>query len=81
MSDSISLGVLASWVSRDEVDDAVEVAGRAPSGRGGKLPPQVMVYFVMGLALCADEDYEEVWGRMAETLADWAGFGRKARRW
>jgi hypothetical protein len=34
-----------------------------------------MVYFVMALALFADEDYEEVWARLAETLADWGGFG------
>ena len=30
-----------------------------------------MVYFVMGLALFADEDYEEVWARITETLAGW----------
>jgi hypothetical protein len=75
LSDWISLGVLASWVSRDAVDDAVEVTGRAAKRKGGKLPPQVMVYFVMGLALWADEDYEEVWARITETLADWGGFG------
>ena len=34
-----------------------------------------MVYFVMGLALWAAEDYEEVWARITETLADWGGFG------
>ena len=75
MSDWISLGVLASWVSRDAVDDAVEAAGKTAKRKGGKLPPQVMVYFVMGLALWADEDYEEVWARITETLADWGGFG------
>ena len=75
LSDWISLGVLASWVSRDAVDDAVEVTGKIAQRRGGKLPPQVMVYFVMALALFADEDYEEVWARLTETLADWGGFG------
>ena len=75
LSDWISLGVLASWVDRDAVDDAVEAAGKAARRKGGKLPPQVMVYFVMALALFADEDYEEVWARLAETLADWGGFG------
>jgi hypothetical protein len=34
-----------------------------------------MVYFVMALALFADEDYEEVWARLTETLADWGGWG------
>ena len=75
LSDWISLGVLASWVPRDAVEDAVEVTGKAARRKGGKLPPQVMVYFVMALALFADEDYEEVWTRLTETLADWGGFG------
>jgi hypothetical protein len=75
LSDWISLGVLASWVPRDAVDDAVEVTGKAARRKGGKLPPQVMVYFVMALALFADEDYEEVWARLTETLADWGGWG------
>ena len=51
LSDWVSLGALASWVPRDELEDAVEVAGKTSRRRGGKLPPQVMVYFVMGLAL------------------------------
>ncbi len=34
-----------------------------------------MVYFVMGLALWAEEDYEEVWAKITESLADWGGFG------
>jgi hypothetical protein len=75
LSDWISLGVLASWVPRDEVEDAVEAAGKNAKRKGGKLPPQVMVYFVMALALFADEDYEEVWARLTETLAGWGGFG------
>ncbi|MGH3158550.1 MAG: transposase domain-containing protein, partial [Streptosporangiaceae bacterium] len=75
LSDWISLGVLASWVPRDEVEDAVEAAGKTARRKGGKLPPQVMVYFAMALALFADEDYEEVWARLTETLADWGGFG------
>src|SRR5580698_3726770 len=71
LSGWISLGVLASWVPRDAVDEAVEVTGKAARRKGGKLPPHVMVYFVMALALFAGEDYEEVWARLAETLADW----------
>jgi hypothetical protein len=71
LSDWISLGVLASWVPRDAVDEAVETTGKAAKRKGGKLPPHVMVYFVMGLALFAEEDYEEVWTRITETLADW----------
>jgi hypothetical protein len=44
LTDWISLGVLASAVPRDGVDDAVEAAGKAAKRSGGKLPPHVMVY-------------------------------------
>src|SRR2546429_4714364 len=71
LSDWISLGVLASWVPRDAVDEAVEATGKGAKRKGGKLPPHVMVYFAMALALFAGEDYEETWGRLSETLADW----------
>jgi hypothetical protein len=71
LTDWISLGVLASSVPRDAVDDAVEVTGKAAKRAGGKLPPHVMVYFVMALALFADDDYEEVAARLTQTLRGW----------
>jgi Insertion element 4 transposase N-terminal len=71
LTDWISLGVLASAVPRDAVDDAIEVTGRTAKRSGGKLPPHVMVYFAMALALFADDDYEEVAARLSETLRDW----------
>src|SRR5271155_268276 len=71
LTDWISLGVLASAVPRDAVDDAVEAAGRGAKRAGGKLPPHVMVYFAMALALFADDDYEEVAARLTETLRGW----------
>ena len=37
----------------DAVDDAVEAAGKTARRKAGKLPPQVIVYFVMALALFA----------------------------
>jgi len=74
LTDWISLGVLASWVPADAVDDAVEAAGRQAQRRGGKLPPRVTAYLVMALALFADEDCEEVAARLAGTLADWDGW-------
>src|SRR3984957_21165408 len=73
LTDWVSLGVLACWVPADAVDDAVEVTGKAQR-RGGKLPPRVVAYLVMALALFADEDYEEVAARLAGTLADWGGW-------
>jgi hypothetical protein len=54
LTDWISLGVLASRVPRDAVDDAIAETGKGALRAGGKLPPHVMVYFVMALALFAD---------------------------
>src|SRR6266700_2342449 len=53
LTDWISLGVLASWVPADAVDDAIEAAGKQAQRRGGKLPPRVTAYLVMALALFA----------------------------
>ena len=71
LTDQISLGVLAASVPRDAVDDAVAAAGRQARRRDGKLPPHVMVYFAMAMALFADDDYEEVVARLAGTLGGW----------
>jgi hypothetical protein len=70
-TDQISLGVLASSVPRDVIDDMVAAAGRQAKRSDGKLPPHVMVYFAMAMALFADEDYEEVAARLAGTLGSW----------
>src|SRR5260370_35777904 len=70
LSDWISLGVLASWVPRDAVDEAVEATGKGAKRKGGKLPPHVMGYFAMALALFAGADYEGSWVRPLETLGD-----------
>ena len=74
LTDWISLGVLASWVPADAVDDAIEATGKKAQRRGGKLPPRVVTYLVMALALFAEEDYEEVAARLAGTFADWDGW-------
>ena len=68
LTDFVSLGVLASRVPRDAVDDAVAATGKEARRRGGKLPPHVVVYLVMALALFADEDYEEVAERLTGAL-------------
>jgi Insertion element 4 transposase N-terminal len=67
LTDWVSLGVLATFVPRDAVDEAVAAAGRQAQRSDGKLPPHVVVYFVMALALF-DGDYEEVAARLTETL-------------
>ena len=71
LTDWISLGVLASAVPRDAVDEAIAAAGKAAKRSDGKLPPHVMVYFAMAMALFAEEDYEEVAARLTETLVSW----------
>src|SRR5512140_3039374 len=71
LTDWVSLGVLAAFVPRDAVDDAIAAAGKQARRSDGKLPPHVMVYLVMALALFADDDYEEVATRLTETLQGW----------
>jgi hypothetical protein len=71
LTDWVSLGVLACKVPRDAVDEAVAAAGKGARRAGGKLPPHVVVYFVMALALFPDDDYEEVAARLSETLRGW----------
>jgi hypothetical protein len=74
LTDWISLGVLASAVPRDAVDDAVEATGKAAKRSGGKLPPHVMVYFAMAMALYGEDDYEEIVARLSETLRGWGSW-------
>jgi hypothetical protein len=69
--DWISVGVLAGSVPREAVDAAVAACDRGAKRSGGKLPPYVMVYFAMALALFADDDYEEVLVRLREPLRAW----------
>ena len=68
------MGVLASRVTPDAIDDAVEATGKRERRRGGELPPMVVAYLVMALTLFAEEDYEEVAARLAGTFADWDGW-------
>ena len=75
LTDWISLGVLASSVPRDVVDEAIAETGRGARRAGGKLPPHVVVYLVMALALFAEDDYEEVAARLTEALRGWGCWG------
>ena len=75
LTDWISLGVLPSSVPRDVVDEAIAETGRGARRAGGKLPPHVVVYLVMALALFAEDDYEEVAARLTEALRGWDCWG------
>jgi hypothetical protein len=70
----ISLGVLTATVPRDAVEDAVAECGRGAQRSGGGLPPHVMVYFTMAMALFADEDYEGVFEHLAGALVSFCGW-------
>jgi hypothetical protein len=56
-------------VPRDAVDDAIAAAGKQAKRSDGKVPPHVVVYLVMALALF-DGDYEEAAARLTETLKE-----------
>lgn len=71
LTDWLSIGVLASSVPRDTVDEAIVATGKQAKRSDGRLPPHVMVYFAMAMALFADEDYEEVAARLSDTLVAW----------
>jgi hypothetical protein len=71
LTDQVGLGVLASRILRDVVDEAIAVHGREAKRGKGKLPPHVVVYFVVAMALFSDEDYAEVITLMTETLRRW----------
>jgi transposase IS4-like protein len=66
--DQVTLGVLISQVSREEVDAAVEVCGVREKRSDGKLPAHVITYLTLGLALFPDDDYEEVAAKVTGSL-------------
>lgn len=66
--DQVTLGVLISQVSREEVDAAIEVCGVREQRSDGKLPAHVTTYLTLGLALFPDDDYTEVATRVTGSL-------------
>ncbi len=67
MTDYISLGVIARWFPRRAVDRVLRDCGRA-SRRQRDLPAQVMVYYVIALALYMQSSYREVLRCLLEGL-------------
>ena len=66
--DQVTLGVLISQVSREEVDAAVEGCGVREKRSDGKLPAHVTAYLTLGLALFPDDDYTEVAAKVTGSL-------------
>lgn len=71
ISDLMTMGVLASRIPRDEVQQVLEETGRE-SKRIRQLPAHVMVYYVVALALYMNVSYEEVLRCLVEGL-EWLG--------
>ena len=69
--DQVTLGVLISQVSREEVDAAVAECGVGEKRSDGKLPAHLTVYLTLALALFPDDDYEEVAARVTGSLSAW----------
>jgi hypothetical protein len=69
LTDQISIGVLAYAVPRDAVENAITRTGRQARRSNGKLPPHVVVYLVMAMALFTDASYEEVASKLLDALA------------
>jgi hypothetical protein len=75
--DQISLGVLTTSVSRDAVQTSIAAHGKQAKRSGGALPPHVVMYFVIAMALHADLDYEGVMRKMTEPLRFWRSWDPK----
>lgn len=66
--DQVTLGVLISQVSREEVDAAVQGCGVREKRSDGKLPAHVTAYLTLALALFPDDDYTEVVAKVTGSL-------------
>lgn len=66
--DQVTLGVLISQVSREEVDAAIAVCGVKEKRSDGKLPAHVTAYLTLALTLFPDDDYTEVATKVTGSL-------------
>ncbi|AWK11208.1 hypothetical protein DDQ41_22395 [Streptomyces spongiicola] len=70
----MSLGVLASELPREAVDEVVAAHSKQPRRRGSKLPAHVMVYFALALGLWSGDDYEQVMAQLTDRLGGLGGW-------
>ncbi|TQS26190.1 transposase domain-containing protein [Microbispora sp. KK1-11] len=80
LPDWLSIGVVAASIPRETVDRALLETGRQARRSDGKLPPYLMVYFAMGMALFPDGDYEDVAGRLIDTFSSWGCWDPRRER-
>jgi hypothetical protein len=75
LTDRISLGVLASVVGRDLIEDVLIETGRLEK-RSRLLPAHVMVRFCQAMTLFQEDGYEEVMCKLVESLRDARSWSR-----
>ena len=78
ISDYISLGVIAKTFPADKIDAVLAATGKA-SVRRRELPAQVVVYYVIALALYMQSSYREVLRCLLEGLRWLAEPGTKLK--
>jgi hypothetical protein len=74
LQEFMSLGVLASELPREAVDEVVAAHGKQPRRRDSKLPAHVMVYFALALGLWSGDDYEQVMAQLTDRLGGLGGW-------
>jgi hypothetical protein len=77
-TDFVSLGMLSKYVPAKKVEEVLRETGRQ-SQRHRQLPAQVMVYYVLALALYMEVSYGEVLRCLLEGL-EWLGFSTQGLR-
>lgn len=78
VTDCISLGVVAKWIPREQVERALAQTGKV-SRRQRDLPGHVVVYYVIALALFMQVSYREVLRCLLEGLEWLAGVGTRLK--
>jgi hypothetical protein len=75
LSDLVSVGLLTRVFPADVVDEVIAEAGRTEQ-RSRALPARVMAYFSIGMALYAQESYEDVFAALTDGLSWTSGWSQ-----
>ncbi|MDO1486980.1 IS4 family transposase [Rhodococcus rhodochrous] len=75
LSDLVSVGLLTRVFPAEVVDEVIAAAGRTEQ-RSRALPARVMAYFSIGMALYAQESYEDVFAALTDGLSWTSGWSQ-----
>lgn len=75
LSDLVSVGLLTRVFPAEVVDEVIAAAGRTEQ-RHRPLPARVMAYFSIGMALYAQESYEDVFAALTDGLSWSSGWSQ-----